>query len=545
MSTKQGEVSVDHERIASLALETYLKHLPLRGAKPGIKSNNRLEWTVLAAFVLSYPSADQDDQYALVSLATGLKCLPYTSLPLNGDVLHDQHAEILARRGARQWLLQRLECEVKGGPTSGLTLFEPAEGQKDGRRWRLKNGVRVHLYVSTLPCGDASNKLLDFQRAAQDQVAGRSDVLTPAELLDLEPRHSSEAMGGNAGQSSVVRGRASSSHSQVISPSSGSLRTKPGRPDSPPSICMSCSDKIALWNAPGIGMQGSLLSSLLHPIYIDSITICDHPTRQIFPTFPDSSSSRGTRHEEQREALKEVLGRDCRRAVQRARSEDDDRGIVVGWSTTPFPDSKEAQMEKAWSNFEVNSPEMALAEQVSNFRANHEPESCPNSVLFVAHASLEAGKGKIENLATGTKMGAPTKRPKPKEGQQSGPLKPLARSGVCRLDYFQSFISAYDSIMGTQTRPEEMLYSDAKAGAFGEGTSAYRRRKDELLGRKHDEAVDAFLQEARNRTAVKGLTEEQPLQETVATADMCEESHVFKGWLRTPDPFSRFETTLK
>ncbi|CDS01105.1 hypothetical protein [Sporisorium scitamineum] len=120
MASQDG-FKIDHERIAQLALSTYLEDLPPRGAKPGIKSNGRIEWTVLAAFILSFPSTHgQQHDYALVSLATGLKCLPYTSLPLNGDVLHDQHAEVLARRGARQWLLQRLECQVKGtatGPT--------------------------------------------------------------------------------------------------------------------------------------------------------------------------------------------------------------------------------------------------------------------------------------------------------------------------------------------------------------------------------------------------------------------------------------------
>jgi len=32
----------------------------------------------------------------------------------------------------------------------------------------------------------------------------------------------------------------------------GILRTKSGRADSPPTLCVSCSDKIARWNIPGI-----------------------------------------------------------------------------------------------------------------------------------------------------------------------------------------------------------------------------------------------------------------------------------------------------
>lgn len=51
----------------------------------------------------------------------------------------------------------------------------------------------------------------------------------------------------------------------------GSIRSKPGRQDSPPSISFSCSDKIASWNV--LGLQGGLLSEAFAPIYIDHIVI--------------------------------------------------------------------------------------------------------------------------------------------------------------------------------------------------------------------------------------------------------------------------------
>ena len=51
------------------------------------------------------------------------------------------------------------------------------------------------------------------------------------------------------------------------------LRTKPGRADSPPTSCMSCSDKIASWNV--LGFQGALVSALLPPLYISTIIIGD------------------------------------------------------------------------------------------------------------------------------------------------------------------------------------------------------------------------------------------------------------------------------
>ena len=56
----------------------------------------------------------------------------------------------------------------------------------------------------------------------------------------------------------------------------GVLRTKPGRADSPPTLCMSCSDKIASWNV--TGFQGALASQFLEPVYVDTILIGDVET---------------------------------------------------------------------------------------------------------------------------------------------------------------------------------------------------------------------------------------------------------------------------
>lgn len=56
----------------------------------------------------------------------------------------------------------------------------------------------------------------------------------------------------------------------------GVLRTKPGRADSPQTLCMSCSDKIASWNV--LGFQGALASRFLRPLYLSTIIIGEVPT---------------------------------------------------------------------------------------------------------------------------------------------------------------------------------------------------------------------------------------------------------------------------
>lgn len=90
-----------------------------------------------------------------IALATGVKALPYATLSPAGDLLHDSHAEVLARRGARTWILLRLISEAKAVDTmteiDGICrLFEKNPENQD--TWRLHSDVKLHLYCSTFPC---------------------------------------------------------------------------------------------------------------------------------------------------------------------------------------------------------------------------------------------------------------------------------------------------------------------------------------------------------------------------------------------------------
>lgn len=72
----------------------------------------------------------------------------------------------------------------------------------------------------------------------------------------------------------------------------GVLRTKPGRADSPATLSMSCSDKIARWNF--LGVQGAMVTRLLRPIYITNVIIGEVP-----------------------EDMRDVVREDCERALWR------------------------------------------------------------------------------------------------------------------------------------------------------------------------------------------------------------------------------------
>lgn len=135
-------------------------HLPIR--------NGALEWTILSSVSLVLPpaactAADEAQRVILISLGTGTKTTPYENIKgTPGDVLHDLHAEVLARRGARRWLAQRIAVEARWtkqrsegqGDTEavldGLPLL--LQQTNEDQRWQLREGIKVWWYFSTLPC---------------------------------------------------------------------------------------------------------------------------------------------------------------------------------------------------------------------------------------------------------------------------------------------------------------------------------------------------------------------------------------------------------
>ncbi|KAF9647063.1 hypothetical protein BDM02DRAFT_3098751 [Thelephora ganbajun] len=199
------------------------------------------QYTVLAGFILASPQRHQ-----VISLATGSKCLPANRLSGRGESVNDSHAEILAKRGALLWFFD--EVSRTRDCASGETSFW-IEKHLSGK-FRLRDMVRIHMYISTVPCGDASMR---FLASSQDPEMARLKDSTPFEA-----------------QPSDVPWRGRNNYNCY-----GVLRTRPGRADSPTTASMSCSDKIAAWNV--LGLQGALGSLLFTPLYVDSIVIGEVP----------------------------------------------------------------------------------------------------------------------------------------------------------------------------------------------------------------------------------------------------------------------------
>ncbi|KAF9782591.1 adenosine deaminase/editase [Thelephora terrestris] len=199
------------------------------------------QYTILAGFVLASP-----ERLHVISLATGSKCLPANRLSRCGESVNDSHAEILAKRGALLWFfdeIHRIKTRSSEEPSHWL------EKHPSGR-YRLRDVVCMHMYISTVPCGDASMR---FLANSQDPEMARLKESTP---FEAQP------------SSMPWRGR-NNYHCY------GVLRTKPARADSPTTASMSCSDKIAAWNV--LGLQGALGSLVFMPLYVHSVVIGEVP----------------------------------------------------------------------------------------------------------------------------------------------------------------------------------------------------------------------------------------------------------------------------
>ncbi|KAK1895382.1 Double-stranded RNA-specific adenosine deaminase [Dissostichus eleginoides] len=180
----------------------------------------------------------------VVSLGTGNRCVKGEELSLKGDTVNDCHAEIISRRGFVRFLYIELIKHYDGTDDS---IFEQAEDNK----LRIKSDITFHLYISTAPCGDGA--LFDKSCSESgDDVEGHQPLFENAKQGKL-------------------RTKVENGEGTIPVESSAIVPTWDGIQHGERLRTMSCSDKILRWNV--LGLQGSLLTHFLHPIYLKSITL--------------------------------------------------------------------------------------------------------------------------------------------------------------------------------------------------------------------------------------------------------------------------------
>ncbi|KAJ7873356.1 adenosine deaminase/editase [Mycena olivaceomarginata] len=309
------------------------------------------QWTILASFFLT---SSTTGLHKIISLATGTKCLPANRLPADGESLHDSHAEVLARRGAVRWFLEEIR-RCQDAPSQSEWIHRCDDG-----RYALKPAVRMSLYVSTVPCGDASMRFLS---TSQDEQMAALKALAATRSPGPDPVV-------------ITRGRANYALF-------GALRTKPGRADAPSTASMSCSDKIASYSF--LGIQGALGSRFLRPLYIHSVIIGEVPAE-----------------------LQPVVRDDCERAVWRRLEGILDCGEyslhrpAIQFTPLPFvhsrtttPDVGGSCNDSLWWIADSSNPAEVLINGFKRgvapkhrHREQSRPQACRKSMLHLYHETL-------------------------------------------------------------------------------------------------------------------------------------------------------------
>ncbi|XP_031202430.1 double-stranded RNA-specific editase 1 isoform X2 [Mastomys coucha] len=194
----------------------------------------------------------------VISVSTGTKCINGEYMSDRGLALNDCHAEIISRRSLLRFLYAQLELYLNNKEDQKKSIFQKSE--RGG--FRLKDTVQFHLYISTSPCGDAR-------------------IFSPHEPVLEEPadRHPNRKARGQ------LRTKIESGEGTIPVRSNASIQTWDGVLQGERLLTMSCSDKIARWNV--VGIQGSLLSIFVEPIYFSSIILGslyhgDHLSRAMY-----------------------------------------------------------------------------------------------------------------------------------------------------------------------------------------------------------------------------------------------------------------------
>ncbi|XP_071100189.1 double-stranded RNA-specific editase 1-like isoform X1 [Haliotis cracherodii] len=173
-------------------------------------------------------------RFVAVGLGTGNRCILHQHMLDDGSRIIHSHAEIIAKRAFIRYLYKQLE---RYEDRRGHHLFErnPVTG-----KLKIRDDVKLHLYISRPPCGDAS----------AFPTIGNGPTRMKAIRKQGQLRTIIED-----GEGAIP------TDSYIPAGESGSERLR----------IMTCSDKICRWNA--LGLQGALLSHFMDPLYLSSVII--------------------------------------------------------------------------------------------------------------------------------------------------------------------------------------------------------------------------------------------------------------------------------
>ena len=127
--------------VASLALQCTSTHI-----------STFLKWNKLELVSYSRLWFLELQNLTTTVLGTGTKCLGQNEISDQGDLVHDSHAEVIAKRAFVLYLMTEVKKCLEG--QSGEGILRKVKGQDD--LVELDPDVTLYFYTSFPPCGDAT-----------------------------------------------------------------------------------------------------------------------------------------------------------------------------------------------------------------------------------------------------------------------------------------------------------------------------------------------------------------------------------------------------
>lgn len=240
------------------------------GLIPNVKPKEN-EWTIFSAVILQ-----NENNFKLVTYASGTKSLPNKNYKNRDHVIYDSHAEILACRAFKMFLKKCLIFNLGRriankninskdylNFTNFLSLeeinnfneheefFNIFDFSNSQSKIKLKEKIYFHLYISEFPCGDSSIFPTVYDNNLDKNQTGSK---TLCEVLKYIKTNDYFKL----------------NHDNSI----GQFRSKSMRSDTNKeniSFSLSCSDKLLFKNI--LGIQGKYLSTIINNIYFSTIVI--------------------------------------------------------------------------------------------------------------------------------------------------------------------------------------------------------------------------------------------------------------------------------